>query len=62
MVDQSESIYQFSKHSDYFHKKYNVEFHSVKMASDGLVLMLQFKTIEKISLYKGLNSLKLLEN
>ena len=47
VVDQWDSVYQFSKHSDNCHKMYNIEFYSVLMASVGLVLLLQCKTIEK---------------
>ena len=40
---------QISKHSENFHRPYNIKFYSVSMASEGLVLMLQCKIIEKVS-------------
>ena len=47
IADQWKSVCQFSKHSDNFHKLYNIEFYRVELASDGLVLMLQLETTEK---------------
>ena len=40
-MDQWKSVHKFSKHSENFHKLYNIKFYSVQMASEGLVLVLQ---------------------
>ena len=45
VMDQWESVCQFSKHSDNSHRPYNIGSYSVYMASDGLVLVLQFEII-----------------
>ena len=48
-MNQWESVHKFSKHSENFHKPYNIKFYSVYISSEGLVLMLQFEIIEKSS-------------
>ena len=47
VMDQWESVHNFSKHSEIFHKLYNIKFYNVEMVIEGLALMLQLETIAK---------------
>ena len=48
-MDKQESIFQFSKHSENFHKPCNFKFYGIEIASEGLVVLPKMKIFKNFT-------------